>query len=79
MKIKTTEDTLAIDIHFKRGIFQGNSLSPLVFCLSIATPVSHIEENGGLHKHGHTPSAHSSSLYRRPKVVKEKLGVSCCN
>ena len=34
------KDAVRTDLQFRRGLFQGDSLSPLLFCLSIA-PISH--------------------------------------
>lgn len=37
---------IGIPITFRRGLFQGDSLSPLLFCLSVA-PLSHALRSGG--------------------------------
>ena len=43
--VKTTEGRVHIPITLRRGLFQGDSLSPLLFCLCIA-PLSHALYNG---------------------------------
>ena len=40
LTVETTEGKESFPICFRRGLFQGDSLSPLFFCLSIA-PLSH--------------------------------------
>ena len=40
LTVETTEKKESFPICFRRGLFQGDSLSPLLFCLSIA-PLSH--------------------------------------
>ena len=40
MSVQTTTGAKEIPFHLKRGIFQGDSLSPLLFCLSTAA-ISH--------------------------------------
>ena len=41
-------------ISFKNGIFQGNSLYPLIFCLALAPLSNLLNRHGGgeVHKHG---------------------------
>lgn len=41
ISLQTTEDTASFPIALKRGVFQGDSLSPLLFCLCIA-PLSKV-------------------------------------
>ena len=38
--VGTGEEAVRMELQFRRGLFQGDSLSPLLFCLSIA-PISH--------------------------------------
>ena len=39
-KLGFGRNTVKVDLHYHRGLFQGDSLSPLLFCLSIV-PLSH--------------------------------------
>ena len=39
-KLGFGRNTVKVDLHYRRGLFQGDSLSPLLFCLSIV-PLSH--------------------------------------
>ncbi len=45
--VSTDEGLRTIPINLKRGVFQGDSLSPLLFCLSVA-PLSHEELDSGV-------------------------------
>ena len=44
MILNNNKDTITSSINIKRGIFQGDSLSPLLFCLSLA-PLSSMLSN----------------------------------
>ena len=45
--VGTEEGAVRTELQFRRGLFQGDSLSPLLFCLSIA-PISHaLRESSG--------------------------------
>ena len=40
-KLGFGRNAVKVDLHYHRGLFQGDSLSPLLFCLSIM-PLSHV-------------------------------------
>ncbi len=46
IELKSTDGTIRIPVGFKRGLYQGDTLSPLLFCLAVA-PLSHALNSGG--------------------------------
>ena len=53
-------DTVKTELEYRRGLFQGDSLSPLLFCLSIAPISRALRESGGGYrvKYMGTPVSH---------------------
>ena len=55
----TAEGPEHIPIDMKSGIFQGDSLSPLLFCLCVAPLLECLRETGGFHSpHQNVPVTH---------------------
>ena len=47
LEIATTKGKVEVPVTFRRGLFQGDSLSPLIFCLSIAPLSSELRKQRG--------------------------------
>ena len=76
------DDAVRVDLNYHRGLFQGDSLSPLLFCLCIA-PLSHALRLGPGYKCVHLDHPMTHLLFmddlkvyaRSPTTLETALGV----